>query len=66
MRAMLWDNWRVPYAIVSDPAPEPRLSSRYLVTGTILSTRLFSPLTSCEDEFTQSGLRMEVFLSHGY
>ena len=23
MRAMLWDNWRVPYAIVSDPAPEP-------------------------------------------
>ena len=65
MRAMLWDNWRGRYATVSDPAPEPDFH-HYLVTGAILSTRLLSPLTSCEDEFTQSGLRMEVFLSHGH
>ena len=38
----------------------------YLVAGVILSTRLLSPQTSCEDELTQSGLRMEVFLSHGH
>jgi putative membrane protein len=38
----------------------------YLVTGVILTTRLLSPLTSCEDEFMQSGLRMEVFPSHGH
>jgi len=38
----------------------------YLVTGVILTTRLLSPLTSCEDEFMQSALRMEVFLSHGH
>ena len=38
----------------------------YLVAGVILSTRLLSPQASCEDELTQSGLRMEVFLSHGH
>jgi putative membrane protein len=38
----------------------------YLVAGVILSTRLLSPQASCEEELTQSGLRMEVFLSHGH
>ena len=38
----------------------------YLAAGVILSTRLLLPQTSCEDGLTQSGLRMEVFLSHGH
>ena len=38
----------------------------YLVAGVILSTRLLSPQASCENELTQSGLRVEVFLSHGH